>query len=108
MIIWRGWGILVPIIPVAIWFLVPELFKFAMSQTAYSDYFEFISAFSILLGALALWFLGKKLNGTEGRTLVDEQTGEKVLLRANHSLFFVNMEYWAIPLALLSLVMLFT
>lgn len=50
MIIWRGWGILVPIIPVAIRAVLPE---------------------------------------------------------ANHSLIFVNMEYWAIPLALLFLFALF-
>ena len=108
MIIWRGWGILVPIIPVVIWALFPELFKTALPQTAYSDYYKFISAASILLGALTLWFLGRKLNGGEGRTLVDEKTGEKVVLRANHSLFFLNMEYWAIPLFLFFLAILFT
>ena len=108
MIIWRGWGILVPIIPVVIWAFFPELFKAALPQTAYSNYYKFISAFSILLGALTLWFLGRKLNGGEGRTLVDEKTGEKVVLRANHSLFFLNMEYWAIPLFLFFLVVLFT
>lgn len=108
MIIWRGWGILVPIIPVALWVLIPESFKAAMSDAAYSEYFKFISAFSIFLGALAIWFLGRKLNGTKGRTLVDESTGETVVLKANHSLFFINMEYWAFPVALFVFVILFT
>ena len=108
MLIWRGWGILVPIIPIFIWVLVPELFKSVLAQTTYTEYFKYISALSILLGAVALWILGKKLNDAEGRSLIDETTGEKVLLRANHSLFFINIEHWAVPLVILFIAMLFT
>ena len=108
MIIWQGWGVLVPIIPLAIWFLIPELLKLAMPDTTYTNYFKYISSFSILLGALALWFLGRKLNGGRGRTIVDEKTGEKMVLKPKHSLFFLKMEYWAIPVFLLFLLMIFT
>jgi hypothetical protein len=107
MIIWRGWGILVPIIPVVLWLFVPQLFESIMSPDAYTEYFRHISAFSILLGALTIWFLGRKLNCSEGRTLVNEETGEKVLLKPTHSFFFINLEYWAIPLILFFLFILF-
>ncbi|HET6630536.1 MAG TPA: hypothetical protein VFG91_12235 [Woeseiaceae bacterium] len=94
------------IIPVAIWAVLPELFKPVLSESTYSEYYRYISAVSILLGAISLWFLGSKLNGG-GRTVIDEETGERLVLKANHSLFFVNMEYWAIPLGLLFLAALF-
>jgi len=103
MVIWRGWGILALIIPVLVWFALTQIFFSAVSEDTFKGYYKFVSAFSILIGALAVWFAGKKLNSTEARTLVDEKTGEKVLLKKEHSLFFIKMEYWAIPFAIFSL-----
>lgn len=107
MIIWQGLGILVPVIIGAILFIIPGVFKAVIPHDAFASYFKYISSFSILLGAMAVWFLGKKLNGGKGQMLTDEQTGEKVMLKAKHTLFFINMEYWAIPALIFPVLILF-
>ena len=78
-----------------------------MAPEAYTEYFKYISAFSLLLAGVVIWFLGRKLNGGEGRKLVDKNTGEEVIYKANHSLFFINVEYWAIPLVLFAILVAF-
>lgn len=103
MIIWRGLGILAPIIPVALWIFLPQLVKTLFGQEAYSGSYSWLSPVSILLGAVAVWFWGRHLNTKNTRTLIDEQTGQQIVLKPNHSLFFINMEYWAIPFALLAI-----
>jgi hypothetical protein len=52
-------------------------------------------AFSQAVAAVAIWVVGKKLNGKPGRIMVDQATGETVELKSKHSLFFIKMEYWA-------------
>ena len=39
------------------------------------------------------------------RELVDQKTGQRVLLRNDHSLFWIPMQWWAIPIVLLACVL---
>lgn len=97
MIVWSGMGILViplVIVTVAVFFIGAEavgLHPFAGMLVGF------------LLAAPLTWMLGQKLNGPDtARTLVDPQTGGTVLLKRNHSLFFIPVQYWAIPCVILS------
>ncbi len=101
MIIWSGWGILVPVVPIIIWFLILLFFQAILPADTYSSYNKLFSDLGMLLGGLALWFLGKRLNSAEVRTLFDEKAGERVFLKTNHSFFFIKMQYWAIIIPLL-------
>jgi hypothetical protein len=103
MIVWQGYGILVPVILAATWILIPISLRAVIPDTAFTPYFKYISAFSLFLGALAVWFVGRKLNCGKGLELLNEKTGEKIVLKSKHTLFFIKMEYWSIP-ALLFLV----
>ena len=38
--------------------------------------------------------------------VIDEQTGEKLLLKNNHSLFWIKMEYWGLIFFVLGIVIL--
>jgi hypothetical protein len=54
-------------------------------------------AVGCLIAAGVLWPLGRWMNTTETRLLVDAQTGEPVELHSGggHTLFFIPLEYWA-------------
>ena len=58
----------------------------------------------LFAAAAANWLIGKRLNGTPGRELVDPATGERVLLARQHKLFWIRMEYWSIPVAVMAFV----
>lgn len=99
MIVWRGWGILVVFIAGAAVALVQVLGNALLGEAA-ARYGDRLPALGLLLAAPPIWLLGRRLNGRGARTLVDQETGEQVVVRPNHSLFFVKMEYWAVTLAL--------
>ena len=77
MLIWKGNGFLAIIIPVMIF--IPVLMIFAAIRG--SDDFTGIGiAISLALSSFATWKVGKRLNGGDGKILIDPDTGEKVLL----------------------------
>lgn len=102
MIVWRGLGILVLPIVLVIWFVVVTAASKILPDIS-PESGHWISAVALVLSAVAVWFAGRKLNGKPGRELLDEKTGQRVLLKSTHSLFFINFEYWAIPLGLLAI-----
>ena len=57
----------------------------------------------LFAAAAANWFIGRRLNGKPGRLLVDPATGEQVVLRRTHRLFWIKMEYWSVPVAIAAL-----
>jgi hypothetical protein len=74
LFIWSGWGIVV--IPVALGTAV----------------------------AAATWIVGRRLNTTPPRALIDPATNARVLLRRRHTLFWVPAQYWSVPVALAAFV----
>jgi outer membrane lipoprotein SlyB len=53
----------------------------------------------LVASAIATWIVGIRLNDpAQDRVLVDPQTGQRVVLRRRHSLFWIPMQWWA-PLA---------
>ncbi|MDQ1078507.1 hypothetical protein [Pseudoroseomonas cervicalis] len=101
MLIWRGWGILVlPIVLLGgIAAIAVQDLVLPRSTTATLA----CMAGGLLLSAWLVWWSGRKLNGAPGRELIDAQTGERIRLRPRHDLFFIRMEYWAVPLLLAAL-----
>jgi hypothetical protein len=56
----------------------------------------------MLAGAVANWVFGRRMNGRAGRVLIDPATGQRVILRRRHTLFWIPMQWWSIPMALLA------
>ena len=100
MVVWSGWGILVVLIPVAGLVTLQAGADALFGATTYRQHSGWLLPSVLLASALAVWLLGRRLNGRPGRALTDNATGEQVVLRPRHSLFFVRMEYWAAVLAL--------
>lgn len=88
ILIWRGWGILIPALGAA------------MLVAGADNPWGFLIAGPIV--AAAAWFVGRKVNNHPGRLLVDANTGEEFLQRPVNTFFFVKMEYWAVVLIILS------
>ncbi len=100
MIIWRGWGILVVIVA-ALAVVGTQLATTALfGAETYARHNAWLFPLGLALAAPIVWLLGRRLNGRGGRTLVDPATGRRVVVRRDHSLFFIRMEYWAIVLLL--------
>ena len=100
MIIWRGWGILAALIPAAFLIMFSVVLGIGAKGKLLAKPTQMIPA-SRGCSAAVVWWLGRKLNSAPTRELVDPKTGQRVLLRNDHSLFWIPMQWWAIPIVLL-------
>jgi hypothetical protein len=87
MLIWQGWGLLAAVLPVAMVIVLDRI----MGRSDWS------SLVAVVLGAVVLWFLGRYLNSKADKKYIVPETGEEVVLVKRHTLFFIPMQYWAIP-----------
>ncbi|SIO84667.1 hypothetical protein [Nocardiopsis sp. JB363] len=95
MIIWRGWGILVPLIAAV---LAVPCAAIVAEATGQQHLGGIGAGVGFLLAAVAVFFAGRKLN-TPKRGF-HPATGQPVEYRNSHTFFFVPMQYWAFVLPL--------
>ena len=100
-LIWEGHGYLAGLIPVInfiLFSLIPlpdDLFlKGLFISTGVSSYL--------------LWIIGKRLNRNNRRRLIDPKTNEEVILKSNHSLFFIKIQYWGLIFGIASVLLFIT
>jgi len=55
----------------------------------------------LALSAIAIWFIGRRLNNKPRRRMIDEKTGSMVEIKEKHSLFWTPMEWWSLVIAVL-------
>jgi hypothetical protein len=103
-LIWSGWGILVIPIVLAASVVVGGALQAALTAAGRPDLAFLTFSAGGLAAAAAVWLIGKRMNGTPPRELLDPATGERVLLYRRHKLFWIPMQYWAIPVGLAALV----
>ena len=65
-------------------------------------------ALGLGVAAVVNWFVGVGLNRRAGRELIDAQTGERVVLRRRHRLFWVPMQYWSVVMAVFAVLIVTT
>ncbi|WP_109301088.1 hypothetical protein [Aquimarina sp. AU474] len=98
MIVWSGRGFLSV--------LVLALVLFALTSFLPEEQNNMAFAISLFTSAIFSWFMGKKWNEPNGKTLVDKETGQEVILKPNHSLFWIKMQYWGFIFGALGIFML--
>lgn len=91
MIVWQGFWFLAALIPIILIGLIGAVDK------GHSMTYGFELA--LIISAIAVWFVGKKLNGKQGKVLIDPETNEKVELKNKHTLFWIPMEWFSIVIA---------
>jgi hypothetical protein len=90
LLIWRGLGPIALVIGAVGIFaavVVGELLKVGIAGEGV------LAGLAMIPAGYAIWRLGKRWNGP-GRELVDPATGERVVLKQGHSMFFIPLEWW--------------
>jgi len=106
LIIWRGSGFLVVVIA-AIFMLGIQFVGTAVFGNAwYAQNSIWVGGIGLLLAGVAVWPVAQRLNGEPDRVLVDQATGQPVVLKCSHSLFFVPVQYWTWILGGIGLLMI--
>ena len=96
MIIWRGWGILAPLLLLCFFGCAQSIDQSLIGKSSqYASYFPLAEGFASILGAIVCWFLGRYLNSKK-IIIIDEATGKVKRARARHSCWFIPFEYWSV------------
>jgi hypothetical protein len=94
MIIWKGFGILAIIIPVFISWIISLLVDIVLGE-GYSHSHIYIISVSILISAVVVWYVGKKLNTQPGEILINPEDGETVEIKKCHTFFWIPLQWTA-------------
>lgn len=93
MLIWQGWGIISAFLPV-------------LCAMPFLNTGRFGIAAGLLIGAAINAYIGYRLNNTSGKSFTDNDTGQEVVFRKKHSLFWIPMQYISVLWAAVAVIML--
>lgn len=102
MVVWQGWGILTVIITALI--LVATQ---AVAGAQYYSAHPWVQFLGLLASGALVGVVGYILNSKPGRTLIDPNTNQAVVLKSSHTLFWIPMQYWSIILVVIGVAMFF-
>jgi len=101
MVVWKGWGLLV--VGFLFAFVLPT--EFVVEHYLGEGQYKALAwpiPLVFLLAAIPTTLLGMKFHNKPARILLDPETGEKVELKSEHSLFWIPMRFWGVILVGLS------
>ena len=104
LFVWSGWGILVLPVVMGTAVAVGALGGLALRALGHPELTFLAVSLGLFAAAGANWLVGRHLNGTPPRELVDPTTNQRVLLHRLHRLFWIRMEYWSLPVLLAAFV----
>lgn len=99
MIVWSGRGFLIIVVLLAILFSCVSIFSDSNADYSFIISFYVTGIFSFIFGRI--W------NNQTIRTFIDKETGLEVNLKANHTLFWIKMEYWSVLFFVIAIIILF-
>lgn len=104
IIIWKGRGGLVILIAIGAFLAMNAVTVSVYHDNDYFELHRWPKVAALWLAGLVSYLIGTYLNSRNARVLIDKRTGHEVVLRPDHSLFFVRMEYWGAILFVLGVV----
>ncbi len=107
MIIWNGLGFLVAVIVFILLLAAEYVTEWMFADDSYYQAHGWPKLLAFFIATAMIWPLGIYLNRKEGKVLIEKATGKEVLIKPNHSLFFIRMEYWGPILLVLGVIFLF-
>lgn len=107
MIVWTGFGFLIALIGVACLLGVQVVINSIMQDTTYYEIHAWVKTLAMFLAALFSWLFVYFVGQTKQRMLTDNETGQEVVLKASHTLFFIDTKYWPFIYLFIGAVVLF-
>ena len=98
-IIWSGKGFLVAVFIFGFSLIANLITNSVTGSGMYWKAHKWPFAVSLFVSALACWFVGRLLQNGKARVLIDRETGEEVVLKKSHTLFFIPVIFWSPILA---------
>lgn len=106
MVIWRGFGIVVPVISLAIIAAIIYLFKALGANEELFIKQDWPVAVGMIINGLILVPLGCRMNGRKVKELVEfDSRFTDDIFDGEHSFFFVAVEYWGVLSFLLAVIL---
>ncbi|SDF47397.1 MULTISPECIES: hypothetical protein [unclassified Duganella] len=103
MIVWRGYGFLVVLLAVA-GMVLGQLGVEALPE-GYRPGGAFVG---LVLAAALVYGLHRLIEAKQpARVLIDKNTGQEVVFKPKHDLFFIPLKYWSLVLVVLAVVQFF-
>jgi hypothetical protein len=97
MIIWRGWGFLAAVLLFGGLVLAQLLINGVAGEGTYEANSAVYGGIGVAVGGIATFLLGQWLDGRNPpRRLVDQETGQRVVVEARNDLFWMPMKLWGV------------
>jgi hypothetical protein len=97
MFIWRGWGILTAVLLFGGLVLAQVLVNAVAGEGTYEANSAVYGGIGVAVGGIATFLLGQWLDRRNPpRRLVDQETGQQVMVEAKNDLFWIPMKVWGI------------
>jgi hypothetical protein len=106
LIIWQGLGFLAFLVPVLIAILFEGIFD-KIYGAGFTNRHTWIWGVSMMVGAALTYVLARYLAAKPARELIDPKTGETIVLRKKHTLFWIPLEYCAVILVVAGVIRCF-
>ena len=107
MVIWSGLGFLVAVITFLLLLLAEYGTEALYGDESYYQAHGWPKLLAFWLAGAVIWPLGAYLNRKQGKVMIEKATGREVLLKPDHTFFFIRMEYWGPILLALGVIFLF-
>jgi hypothetical protein len=97
MIIWRGWGIIAAVLLFGGLLAAQLVVDAVAGDGTYEANSLVFGGIGVAVGGVATYALATWLERRNPpRTLVDQSTGEQVVLKQQNDLFFIPMKHWGL------------
>lgn len=95
MIIWQGAGFIVVVVSVLMLVLTELSVEALFKDETYYQRYGWPKLIALFIAGWTVLLIGKYLNKKEGKVLIEKETGKEIVFKAEHTLFFINVEYWS-------------
>jgi len=104
--IWKGYGILAIGVPIFISLMLNLIFNFIFGNNFYETT-SWTAPLALTISAVFVYLLGVEFNHEKhNRIVIDKKTEEEIVLKENHTLFFIPFQYWSIVIFALAIYIL--